>query len=213
MIVPSMTSKELLIEVFRDFEIVQRKAIYLTQGLRREAVKSKSKYVQRIYDYRSKQYNNWIIIVDYLVGDPRFTVILYYVDEYGLNGISVNTDYKSLAHYTPHFLARYNERFVKQQNLSKLEILKGFIQKNPLETLNFDFDGKAGQNQFFGRVKEGTVFGYNEVFSDIGKEINHFKTFINNELIHEGQVDDFNFTSNLYEKYWEELPKNIRRCA
>ena len=56
MIVPAMNSLELLTEIFNDLEIVNRKAIYLTESLRREAVKSKTKHVHRIFDYRSMQY-------------------------------------------------------------------------------------------------------------------------------------------------------------
>lgn len=48
MIVPAMNSKELYKEIHTDLEIVFRKAGYLTSGLRREAVKSKNKYIQRI---------------------------------------------------------------------------------------------------------------------------------------------------------------------
>lgn len=208
-----MTSKELLIEIFKDFEIVQRKAMYLTDGLRRKAVKSRSKYVQRFYDYRSRQYNNWIINVDYFVGHPCFTVVAYYVDDYGLNGMRVDTDNKSLTQFTPHFLERYNERFLKQGNLSKLELLKQFISKNSMEAIKYLSDRETKQIQIFGKFKEGIGLSYKEAFSDIGKEIVHYKTFISNEMILKSQIDDFNFTCKLYDSYWDEMPKIIRRSA
>ena len=213
MIVPAMNSKELLTEIFKDSNIVQKKATYITDGLRREAVKSRSKYVQRIYEYRSRQYNNWIIIVDYFVGHPCFTIVAYYVDDYGLNGIRVDSDNRSLTQFTPHFLERYNERFLKRGNMSKLELLKQFISKNSMEAIKYVSNSETKQIQIFGKFKEGIGLGYKEDFNDIGKEIFHYKTFISNKMILEGQVDDFNFTCKLYDSYWDEMPKIIRRCA
>jgi hypothetical protein len=207
-----MNSKELLTEIFKDFEIVQRKAIYLTDSLRREAVKSRSKYVQRIYNYRSKQYNNWIIIVDYYVGDPCFTVVVFYVDEFGLNGIRVDTDNKSLTHFTPHFLQRYNERFVIQGTLPKLDLLKRFIINNSLEAIHYKSIGESKQFEIFGRFKEGIGLGIKEVFSELGKEIIHYKTFISNEMIFDGQRDDFNILGEYYNEACEIFQKHNKRA-
>lgn len=213
MIVPAMNSEELLNEIFKDFEIVNRKAMYLTEGLRREAVKSKTKHVHRIFDYKSMQLNKWFIVADYIVGDPGYIVVVYYIDEYGLNGIRVDADNQSLTHFTPHFLERYNERFLKQPNFSKLELLKRFISNSPLEVIQSVLDSETEQYQIFGRVKEGIVLGDKEVFIEKGKEINHYKTFISNAMINESQVEDFNSTGRLYDSYLDEMPKNIRRRA
>jgi hypothetical protein len=129
MIVPNMDSKELLIEVFKDLEIVNRKAIYLTQGLRREAVKSKAKYVQRVFDYKSMRHNYWFIVVDYYVKQPCYTVVVYYSNQRGLNGVLVDGDNQALIHFSPHFLDRYNERFLKKRGASNLELLKRLYQR------------------------------------------------------------------------------------
>lgn len=213
MIVPAMTSQELYKEIHTDLEIVFRKAGYLTSGLRREAVKSKAKYVQKIFDYKSNRYNRWFIVVDYFVKQPSFTVIVYYLDEYGLNGIRVNCNNKSLTHFTSHFLDRYNERFLRQENLSKLELLKRFIPKNPIEVIKSVADNDTINNRIFGRFKEGIGLGFDEVLSEEGKEIHHFKTFISNEMIYESQLDDFNLIGKEYDAFWDETFKNIRRRA
>lgn len=118
MIVPAMTSNELIIGVFKDLESVNVKALYLAQGMRREAVKSKSKYVQRIFEYKSKRHNKWLIIIDYYVKQPLFTVVVYYNDDFGLNGIMVESCHQGLIHFTTHFINRYNERFLGSKNLS-----------------------------------------------------------------------------------------------
>jgi hypothetical protein len=213
MIVPAMNSEELIIEIFKDFETVQRKAMYLTDSLRREAVKSRSKYVQRIFGYKSMRLNQWIIIVDYFVKNPCFTVVVCYNDEFGLNGIRVDPSSLSLTHFTPHFLERYNERFLKQRNLTKLELLKRFIPNNSLEVIKYVLDSKGKQYRVFGRFNEGIGLGYKEVFNIMGKEIIHYKTFISNDMVLESQVDDFNFTGKLFDSYWNEMFKNMRKCA
>jgi hypothetical protein len=208
-----MTSKELLIEIFKDFEIVGRKAMYLTESLRREAIKSKAKHVHRIFDYKSTRFNKWFIVADYIIGHPGFIVVVYFIDEYGLNGIRVDADNQSLTHFTPHFLDRYNERCLKQPYLSKLELLKRFISNNSVEVIHSEFNDEKKQYNIFGRVKEGIVLGYKEGFRKTGKEINHYKTFISNEMIHESQVDDFNFTGKLFDSYLDDMPKSIKRRA
>ena len=213
MIVPAMNSEELIMEIFNDLEIVNRKAMFLTESLRREAVKSKSKHVHRIFDYRSMQFNKWFIVADYIVGHPGFIVVVYFIDENGLSGIRVDADNQSLTYFTPHFLERYNERFLKQLNLSKLELLKRFIQNNHVEVIQSVFDRETEQYRIFGRVKEGIVLGYKEAFREIGKEINHYKTFISNEMIKESQVDDFNIVGKLFDSYLNEMPKSIKRRA
>ncbi len=213
MIVPAMNSEELLKEIFRDLEIVNIKAMYLIEGLRREAIKSNTKHVNRIFEYKSMQMNKWFIVADYIVGHPAFIVVVYFLNEYGFNGIRVDADNQSLTHFTPHFLERYNERFLKQPTLSKLDLLKRFIKNNTVEVIQSDFDTETEKYNIFGRVKEGIVLGNKEVFREKEKEINHYKTFISNEMIHEGQVDDFNFTCDLYTSYLGEIAKNVRMRA
>jgi hypothetical protein len=213
MIVPAMNSKELYKEIHTDLEIVFRKAGYLTSGLRREAVKSKTKYIQRIFDYKSKRQNKWFIVVDYYVVQPTFMVVVYYIDNCGLNGVRINWNNKSLTHFTSHFLERYNERFLMIENLSKLEILKKFIPKNPIEVIRSVSDSDTINNRIFGRFKEGIGLGFDEVLSEDGKEIHHFKTFISNEMIFESQLDDFNLIGKEYDAFWDETFKNIRRRA
>jgi len=213
MIVSAMNSKELIIEVFKDIETVNRKAMYLAQGLRREAVKSKSKYVQRVFEYKSRRLNLWLIIVDYYVKQPFFTIVVYYLDPSGLNGIMVDGNNQTLTHYTPHFLERYNERFLMQPNISKLELLKRFVPANLLEIIRVVPDNNNIEKRIFGRFKEGIGLGFKEEFREMQKEIYHFKTFISTDMIFKSQEEDFNLTDKRYDLYWNEMFKNTRQRA
>jgi hypothetical protein len=211
MIVPAMNSEELTVEVFRDLESVNKKALYLAHGMRREAIKSKSKYVHRIFEYRSRRYNQWLIIIDYYVKQPCFTVTVYFNDDFGLNGIMVDSSNRGLIHYTPHFLDRYSERFLRTNKVNRLELLKRFIPNNSIEVIKVLDDSENNDKRIFGRFKEGIGLGFKEAFH--GKDIFHFKTFISFEMIQERQLDVFNMTSKIYDEYWNELGKNTRKCA
>ena len=213
MIVPAMNSKELTLEVYKDIETVNIKAIYLAQGLRREAVKSKSKYVQRVFEYKSRRLNQWLIIIDYYVKQPFFTIVVYYLDPSGLNGIMVDGNNQTLTHFTPHFLERYNERFLMQPKISKLELLKRFVPANSLEVIRVVPESSNVEKRIFGRFKEGIGLGFKEEFREMGKEIYHFKTFISTDIIFESQEEDFNLTDKRYDLYWNEMFKNIRKHA
>lgn len=56
---------------------------------------------------------------------------------------------------------------------------------------------------FFGKAAEGVVFGNLEILG-IWK-IFHVRTFISNDMIHEGQKEAFDATSELYKQCWEEV--------
>ena len=213
MIVPNMNPKELLIEVFNDLKVVDRKATYLTQGMRREAVKSKAKYVHRVFKYKSKKNNYWLIIVDYYVKEPCYTVVVYYNNQYGLNGILVDGRNQALIHFTPHFLERYNSRFLNEKGASNLELLKRFIPANSLQVIKAVQKIDIDKNRIFGRFKEGVGLGYEEVFHDKGKVFHHFKTFISNDMIRDNQIEDFNILGKHYDAYWEEVYGGGKRRA
>ena len=79
MILPTMKSEELVREIMKDFPVVYRKGKYALEKLRRPALKSRNRHVQRIYDYESKNNNNWIIFCDYHVKDPLWYVVVHFI--------------------------------------------------------------------------------------------------------------------------------------
>ena len=200
-----MTHEELVREIFKDYDIVIRKAVHLMQGLRRKALKSKDKHVHKIFDYKSMQQNNWLIFVDYLVKDPTFIVVVYYLDIAGFNAIMVTSDQRSLVHYSSHFLERYNERFLKHESINKLDLLKRFLYQNPIIQTKRVSETDEYKNRFFGRLKEGIGLGYFEVVSI--HSIYFCKTFISNDMIFESQQRVFDLTSFEYKLYWNEAYK------
>ena len=213
MIVPAMNSQELYSEIMNDYRMVERKSYYLALSLRRSALKSKQKHVREVFEYKSKQRNNWIIYIDCFVKGYDSSTTVYYQDEHGLNGICVNNEGVSLSHYTPHFLQRYNERFLKEASLSKLNLLKHFIINNPFETMGEVSDSEPNQFKVFSRFKEGIGLGLKEVIGNEGNEIVHFKTFISNDMVLDFQRDGFNSLGEYYEETFVELQRINKRRA
>lgn len=65
------------------------------------------------------------------------------------------------------------------------------------------------KNRFFARFREGIGLGYIENFSGTRETIQHFKTFISNEMIFDSQQKVFNISGKEYESYWNEMFKHM----
>jgi len=211
MILPTMNSEELVREILKDYPVVMSKAFYATEKLRRPALKSRNKYVQRIYDYESKNRNKWVIICDYYVKDPSFVVVVHFLDNWGFQAIMVEANQRSFVHYSGHFLERYNERFLKQPEMTKLELLKKYLSKNAVAYTEFMPNNEKHQKSFFGRSREGIGLGYVEYLEK--GTINHFKTFLANDMIFESQQASFDAAGMQYKQYWDEVYKKRNQDA
>ncbi len=211
MILPTMNSEELVREIMRDYPLVYRKGMYALEKLRRPALKSRNRHVQRIYDYESKNNNNWIVICDYYVKDPSWMVVVHFVDKFGLQAYLVDANQRTLYHYSGHFLERFNLRFLHETELSKTEILKRYLSKNASAYIQVIPDTEKYKNPVFGRSKEGVVLGYVELQGLYS--IIHAKTFIADNMLFENQQASFDYTSERYKQYWDEVYKKRNQSA
>lgn len=201
MIVSSMNTCELVREIMLDIPLVDRKADYLSEEHRRTAVKSKDKSYFHIFEYKSKRQNNWLIVINYFKGQPSFNTIVYYLNEQGINAISIG-DHDKLYRFSPHFLTRYNERFLKQENISRLDLLKRFITVNKTGAAEVD----DIHQYIFCRFTEGIGLGNIETI-DYQRRIYHLRTFISNQMVFEDQQQSVKSASEYYDKYTHELKK------
>lgn len=197
-----MNSEELVREIMKDYSIVVRKAEYTLSSLRRPALKSRNKHVQKIYDYQSINNNNWIILCDYYVKAPSFVVAIHFKDNWGFQAYMVQSDQRSLIHYSGHFLERFHERFLHEPELSKLELLKRYLAINATASLELLPNTEKYRNPFFGRSREGIGLGFIERLER--NTLYHFKTFLANDMIFESQQESFNYSGANYKQYWDE---------
>ncbi|MCT4589097.1 MAG: hypothetical protein N4A71_14845 [Carboxylicivirga sp.] len=203
MIVPNMTSDELANEIMADIKNVRTKIGYASNKIRRIAIKSPKKHHQHMLEYTSPMKNNWIVFINYYLKEPVYVPVVHYLNQYGLNGIMVSEGDISLQHYTSHFLDRYNQRFLKKDDMSKLELLKHFIKQNPMAQTQSLPDDKDYANQIFGRFSEGMGFGYKERLTR--NILFHFKTFVSSEMRFENQEEIFQSTSESYKAFWDDV--------
>lgn len=211
MILPTMNSEELVREIMKDHPVVLRKGEYALDELRRPAIKSKNKHVQKFYDYKTKNNNTWIIMCDYHVKDPTWVVVAYFVDNLGLQAYMVDANQRTLTHYSGHFLERFNERFLHEPSMAKVEILKRYLSKNASAYIEWLPDTEEHLKPFFGRSREGVVLG--NVENLVSYNIVHVKTFIANDMIFESQQEKFDSTGDNYKQYWDEVYKKRNQDA
>jgi hypothetical protein len=208
-----MSSKELTREIFSDYESVLCKTTHLINGLRREVVKSRSKYVHKIFDYKTMRYNKWKIIVDYPHKHPKHIAVVYYTDPMGLHGIRVDGNLRSLTHITPHFLSRYNERLVKLNSVTKIDLLVRFLEENFVEVVKYIDTENPLRRKILSKFKDGVGFGDSEYFPELRKEILHFRTFISDDMLFNDQAEDVKLLDKGIRMYMQEHQRDFLKRA
>lgn len=214
MIVPTMTSQELANEIIKDYDNVVVKAAHILKKTHKMAMKSRNKHYQQMFEYKSPMKNDWLIFVNHHIKDPVFVPVVHYINKHGINGILVGQKVlqdqygqtkiqNDLSHYTSHFLDRYNERFLQNNDISKLDVLKHFIIQNPMVQTKNKPDDKEYENGIFGRFNQGVGMGYKEEL--LRNTFFHFKTFLSTDMLFESQDDFLQITSNQYKAFWDEV--------
>jgi hypothetical protein len=207
MIVPAMNSEEIIREVFLDLPSVIRKSHNFAHDQRRLAIKSKHKTAINCYDYKSPRKNEWIL---FLKSTPSFCgsiIAVHYLNKLGFNCLIITQDH-AFHHFSGHFLERYNERFLKYDNFSKLEIFKDYIHKNIyLTSEDLDTDEYKIKRCMI-KIENGIAFGTKEEIN--GYQVMDFKTFISNDMVLDFQKEDVDYIKNNYKTYYNEHP-SLRR--
>ncbi len=204
MIVPAMSSEELANEILKDHSILLSKAKYLTKKVRREAIKTRNKDLKRIFEYKSKQKNDWLILVDYNQGDPLILPVVYYLRRGFLNAVVIQSKSNFLVHYSSHFFERYNERFLKNAGLSNLELLKVFLPGNNVATYDIILDSEEYKNRVLARFEDGVGLGESEKLKNNRKFVS-LKTYISLEMIKPFQEKHFESISGAFTKHWKDF--------
>jgi hypothetical protein len=196
-----MNSDELVKEILNDELFVKRKAVHLIKDFRREAIKTRNKHLTKYYNYKSPKKNYWLIYIENNSGSPRIVAIVYYIDDKGINAVTSSSNKEMIIHYSSHFLARYNERFLKQGNVSKLDVLKLFIPKNHVSTHGFLQHLNTGQITIFTKFKDGIGLGVYEEIND--KKFISLKTYISEDMIKDSQQTAYGSLNESFIKYWD----------
>jgi len=198
MIVPAMNSIEIVKEVFLDFPKVQNKTDFYSKILRSAAIKSKSKMIVKCWDYKSPRKNDWIIFLKSTPSCCSIVMAVHYLNKMGFNCLSINDD-GEFHHYSGHFLERYNERFLNQFHLSRLDLFKHYIKHNSLMTAEILDPVEIEIKRLILKVNDGIAFGTLETID--GHEVVDYRTFISNDMVLDYQKNDIDFVNRNYKEF------------
>lgn len=187
MILPTMTYKEMYDHLSADKQKVDiRKEYFMPKAVR--AFKKKTKFpAWEIYEYTVPATNNKYVIYFYAesrlqAGKPEagsFSIVYNgknrFIVKWGAGPYKHTPDSDMMAvrqihAYTPHFMQRYTERFLKDETLTANEVAARYLSRNtiamPLQqndgiNRNHEKYGEKGQYAF--RVRDGVCFSYSLV--------------------------------------------------
>lgn len=187
MILSSMTYKEMYDHFADDKQKVDIKRDYLLP----KAIKSlgkKSKFpAWELYEYTIPSTNNKYIIYFYAESrynidkpetgsfSPIFNGNRRYIVKWGVSGYKHTPDsplvaIRQIHAYTPHFLERYRERFLKDESLTSNEVACVYLSRNNLamplrqnEGINRNYEKYGTNGQYAFRVRDGICFSYSTV--------------------------------------------------
>ena len=185
MIVPSMTAPEMVKEILDDIPAVHKKSGYLLETLRRPAIKSKHRYAEKMFEYKSPQHNRWNIYAEHYIRYGLRTHLVRYNDHLGLNGV-VTYDNGALGHYSSHFFKRYHERNLNNQPMDINCMLAQFMKHQLQDKMDIYATDSNNRSYFFARSLEGVKLGYCEFVSRT--PVMYFKTFITLDMLRNEQI-------------------------
>lgn len=196
MLVPAMNLAEIRKEIAKDFEIVERKSLYVMKDLKRQHAPLRDKRIIKVYDYHSKFKNNWIFKLDV---DKRASISVYlvwYIGNRGLTAIQTFTKTNCLFYYTSHYFKRYNERLNLGINDPK-KLLHTFMHNHLAYKFEFLEEIAPGVLKFFAYTKNGVALG-TYIHSQ-----NYYKmnTFITHDMLKGNQLEIQAFKKAELDKY------------
>jgi len=203
MIVPAMNSEEIINEILLDLPKVLHKKDSFLCNLRRAAIKSETKMIYKCWDYKSPRKNDWVIELKSTPSICSAIYAVHYLNKQGVNFIAVKID-ASYHHYSGHFLDRYNERFLNQMCLSRLDIFKSFIHHNIISIPEKLYPIDTEIERVMIKLNDGIAFGTQEEIN--GYKIFNYKTFISNDMVLSFQKKDVNDARSHYEEFLNEHP-------
>lgn len=187
MILPTMTYKEMSDHLAADKQKVDIKKEYLLP----KAIKKFKKTMQfpawELFEYTIPSTNNRYVIYFYAESRAQaekpeigsFTIIYNgrqrFVAQWKAGGYKHTPDselmlVRQIHAYTPHFLQRYKERFLKDESLTSNEVAARYLSRNtfpmPLQQndeINRNHEKYGINGQYAFRVRDGFCFSYTVV--------------------------------------------------
>lgn len=206
MIIPTMTEKELIVEVTADYLNAFRYSDHIDKKFRRIVIKSTKFPVRACYEYLSPRKNKWLIFCESrskkeVLDNSRITLVAIYNTDFGLHAV-MGTFTNGKMHYIiypPHFFSRYRSRTGSE--LSGIPLMKQFFKANysyVYEVKDVQLEEDKYIREVYGSTKEGVALG---LFSIEGNIL--FKTFVTYEMLKGEQIEKFTQNEKLRKEIHE----------
>jgi len=158
MLVPSMTKEEIRKEFDKDFEIVFRKASYVSHKLERSlSSREKEQGHVSFFEYYSKYKNKWMYRVNITKKDIIVFFMVFYDTPKGHMAIT-RSEENNLIFHTQHFFERFNERCSLGLTSYK-EIVRAFMNDSTTYAFQQLEIIDTGVRKFFGITPSGATLG------------------------------------------------------
>lgn len=188
MIIATMTDHEIRDEVFSEIDSINKYIDNKNNYYRRTVIKSKTfpLYFQPV-EYTTPKKNKYLLIYeargkDYPDDLKASCVCLY--NQGGMNAITLGLRKQNYTAFlfSAHLFARYRKRFLQDETLSNLDVIKHFFIKNKEIVFNSTYSDFSNGGKLIGTTREGVIFG-------VQKEYNIFvlKTFFSFNMLKKWQ--------------------------
>lgn len=204
MITTTMTEKELVIEVTKDYLNAFRFSDHLDKKFRRVVIKARQFPVKMCYEYFSPRKNKWLILCESrskkeVLDNSRITLVVTFNTALGIHAV-MGTFTGGKMHfviYPPHFFSRYRQR--AQIDMTGIPLIKRFFTDNYSYVYDINvvkLSDNMIKKEVHGSTAEGVALGVQTVEGNV-----LFKTFITYEMLKGEQI--VIFTNN--EKIRQEI--------
>ena len=197
MIVETMTNRELLAEIDKDFLEIAK---FIADMKYNTAYKKRlqwgrpknGKFVIRINDWKSSNGNAYSYYIstrnwnEFKKGHFRVCPVAFFRRKNAQNAIRILLDNDGdpcIEILTSHFIDRYNQRFLKQPYLSRKEVVMQFINRN-YDLVMHKLESSKYEHSMMLGTTDGYVFGNYE-----DTQIRVYKTFVTREMLFGDQYD------------------------
>ena len=183
MIVPTMSTEEVIKEVQADIAIIMRKAEYTyDQSVRKQLLKTKKFPFVKAYDYVTpKTKNNWIFIIEVKSKSALGrTFINYHYTSIGIRAVTIANE-TDFIFFTGHLFSRFVER-EKLSVTNPVDKIKEFFKLNIDMNCHLEKKLEGGADEFIAYVKTGVVLGIKN------KNVVVCNTYLSNEMLRKDQT-------------------------
>ena len=213
MLIDTMNNEEVSMEIAKDWDNIQGTIQRLTKDydkLRRKRKIDKTREYPKVYEFKSKLKNKWILIIskgasatNYKGGKTlAFVPVVYYYSKVGLRVFKVPPRVLKLFVYNGHVFTRYNDR-MNLDIKDPIKVVKHFFKNNPSAYGKIE-TGNLSELNFISRVKDGALLGH---LQENGMWV-VYKTFITKEQMRNEQESS---TDELLNEFQNEIESTLNQ--